>query len=140
MVWHLNHAPGVNQLLARLIGANMNVTTDQAIPWVAGAAPNAALYRYVIDRILVHNASVSLTTAAGGVYDAVSKPAGGIIVAAAQAYSGLTGPTLGLELTIAAFGRGIFAVPPVFSLTTAQGAPATADIYVFGRFLPPPNA
>lgn len=139
MVWFANHAPGVNQLLCRLIGADMNVTTDQPLTWVAGNTPNTTLYRYVIERILVNNASTSLTTAAGGVYTVASK-AGVTVVAAGQAYSTLTGATLGMDLTIAAAGRAILTAAPILSLTTAQGGAATADVYVFGRYLPPPNA
>jgi len=139
MVWHSNHAPGVNQLLARLIGANMNITTDQPMTWVAGTTPNATNFRYVVERILVNNASLSLTTAAGGIYDTASK-AGVIIVAAAQAYATLTAATVGMDLTIAGTGRVMLAAVPIFSLTTGQGAAATADIYMFGRYLPPPNA
>ena len=53
---------GVETLLGYSTGVNMNVTTDQAIP----------LYRigdkkFLITRIVVGNASVSLTTAQGGV-------------------------------------------------------------------------
>jgi hypothetical protein len=135
MTWPANHSPGVSQLLARLVGANMNVTTDQVIPWLVGSGPNANLFRYRVDSILVTNASISLTTAVGGIYDTASK--GGVaIVAAAQAYSGLTAAGLGIELTIAAAGRGLLTAAPILSLTTAQGAAATADVYVFGRFIP----
>lgn len=123
--------PGVQQLLFRLPSANMNVTTDQSfIPylWTPGQ-------QYLIERIRVVNASISLTTAAGGVYNAVSKPGGGILVAAAQAYSALTGATLGLDLTLTALANGLQTATPVFSLTTAQGAAATADIYLYGSIV-----
>lgn len=138
MTWHLNHSPGVNQLMGRLLSADMNSTADQAFTWLV-ATPNASTYRYIIERILVNNASANLTTAAGGVYTAASK-AGVTVVAAAQAYTALSAATLGLDLTIAAAGRAILTAVPIFSLTTGQGSAATADIYVFGRFLPPPNA
>jgi hypothetical protein len=123
--------PGFSQLLFKLIGANMNVTTDQLMSVIGGSLPAA----YMIDAIRVANASISLDTAAGGVYTAITKPAGGIIVAAAQAYSDLTGPTLALDLTLTALGKAIRSTAPYFSLTTAQGAAATADIYVFGRVM-----
>lgn len=140
MVWPLENSPGVNQLLGRLLSANMNVTTDQAFTWaISGGTPNTGLYRYVVERILVVNASTSLTTAAGGIYDTASK--GGVaIVAAAQAYSALTGATLGLDLTIAAAGKAILTNPPILSLTTPQGGAATADMFLFGRYLPAPTS
>lgn len=134
MVWHSNHAPGVSQLIARLIGADMNSTNDQAIPWVA-AGPNNNLFRYRIDSILVTNPSTSLTTAAGGVYTAASK-SGVTIVASGQVYTALTAAATGLELTISAAGRSLLTAAPILSLTTGQGGAATADVYVFGRFVP----
>lgn len=125
--------PGFDQLLFKKISANMNVTTDQTLDYLGGELRGL---RYFIDRILVTNASLDLTTAAGGVYNAISKPAGGIIVAAAQAYSTLTTSTVGLDLTLTALGKAIVeGAAPVFSLTTAQGAAATADILAFGRIM-----
>ncbi len=136
MTWPLENSPGVSQELARLIGANMNSTADQAFTWrISGGGPNTGLFRYVVESIRVVNASTSLTTAAGGIYDTASK--GGVaIVAAAQAYTALTGATLGTNLTIAAAGLAILSNPPILSLTTPQGGAATADFYIFGRFLP----
>ncbi len=129
-VWVPTQAPGVQQLLFRLTGANMNATTDQAfVPylWTPGA-------QFLIERIRVVNASISLTTAAGGIYTAAAK-GGNAIVAAAQAYSALTGPTIGLDLTIAAVGNGLQTATPILSLTAAQGAAATADFYVYGSII-----
>lgn len=129
-VWVPTQGPGVLQLLFRLTSANMNVTTDQAfVPylWTPGA-------QFLIERIRVVNASISLTTAAGGLYTAASK-GGNAIVAAAQAYSTLTGATIGLDLTVAAVGAGAQTATPILSLTTAQGAAATADFYIFGSIM-----
>lgn len=122
--------PGFDVPLFKLISANMNVTTDQTFLPLGGAPIN----NYVITDIRVVNASTSLTLAAGGIYTAASK-AGNAIVAAAQAYSALTGATIGLDLTIAAVGKGLQTVTPILSLTTAQGGAATADFYIFGRVL-----
>lgn len=130
--------PGIDQCLFKLIGANMNVTTDQAfVPVFGGAIPSS----YLISAIRVLNArdasdaTLSLDTAAGGVYNAISKPAGGILVAAAQAYSTLTGITLGLDLTKTALCNGPQSLNPYLSLTTGQGAASKADFYIFGRIL-----
>ena len=127
-----NQLPGVGLPLFKLISANMNVTTDQTfvpiIPAVLGQ-------RYIIDRILCLNASTSLTTAAGGIYDTASK-GGNALIANSQAYSALTGATLALDLTLAAVGKAVVAgVAPILSLTTGQGSAATADFFVFGRLL-----
>jgi hypothetical protein len=116
-------------LLGQLISANMNSTADQQI--VVFSAPA----KYIIRRIVVTNASVSLSTAAGGVYPQASK-GGTAIVAAGQAYSGLTASTKFIDLTIASgytSGGDILTAKSIFlSLTTAQGTAATADVYVFG--------
>lgn len=121
------------RLLGKLIGANMNVTTDQAI--TIRDLTDYPSDSYIVEYIVVTNASISLTTAAGGFYTAASKS--GAIVAAGQVYSALTAAgkfikaTLtGTALTDVQTGATIY-----FSLTTAQGAAATADIYVFGRLL-----
>lgn len=114
-------------LIGRLQGANMNATSDQQIPLFATKA-------FRITKIVVTNATVSLTTAAGGVYPAASK-GGTAIVAAGQVYTGLTGPTLALNLTIVTAPGNTYypSTQPVFlALTTPQGAAATADVMVYG--------
>jgi hypothetical protein len=116
-------------LLGQLISANMNSTADQQINIFSAPA------KYIIRRIVVTNASVSLSTAAGGVYPAVSK-GGTAIVAAGQAYSSLTAAGKFIDLTIASgytSGGDVLTASNIYlSLTTPQGAAATADVYVFG--------
>lgn len=119
------------RVIGKLIGANFNITTDNIIPISAQAD------KYVIERIVVTNASISLTTAAGGVYTATAK-GGTAVVAAAQVYSALTTATKFVALTLQ-----LTALTDVFdaatqsnlylNLTTGQGAAATADVYVYGR-------
>jgi hypothetical protein len=115
-----------HEVLLGRITANMNITTDQAIT----INRENTTRKFIITRIVVTNASTSLTTAAGGVYPAVSK-GGTAIVAAAQAYSSLTGPTIVLNTTLAV-NRNYDINTIYFSLTTAQGAAATADVLVYG--------
>jgi hypothetical protein len=111
------------QVIGQLLGANFNVTTDQAIPLWPGKAG-------IVTHIVVTNASTSLTLAAGGFYAGAGKT-GSIIVAAAQVYSALTAAGLALMPAVAVpvrvTGGQIF-----FALTVAQGGVATADIYVCG--------
>jgi len=122
-------ATGNDQLLGKLIGANMNVTTDQAIP-----ITRIGTQKYLITKIFVTNASTSLTAADGGIYTATSK-GGTAIVAAAQVYTALTAATVGLDLTLAV--NNTYTLDNIYlSLTGAQGGAATADIYVFGIVLP----
>jgi len=111
------------QLLGRLTGANMNSTSDQAIPINSSS--------YIVRRITVANVSTSLTLAAGGVYTSTSK-GGTAIVAAAQVYSALTGATKFLDLTLAVTSDKQTAGTLYLSLTTAQGGAATADLSIYG--------
>lgn len=127
-----DQSPGVSVypsgVLGRLIGANMNVTTDQSITLIAGTK--------VIRRIVGINPSTSLTVSAGGIYTGANK-SGTAIVAAAQLYSALTGAAKFLDLTLAAIlGTDILTAAQVFfSLTVAQGVAATMDLYVIGDLL-----
>ena len=120
-------------LLGKLIGANMNSTADQQITMLDNPS------KFILRRIVVTNASISLSTAAGGVYTAVSK-GGTAVVAAAQAYSSLTTSALFLDLTLSTTSSASTTVkssiPNLYlSLTTGQGAAATADVYVYGDIL-----
>lgn len=122
--------PNPTEQLGKLVGANFNVTTDQEI-----ALNNSARFR--LRRITVINTSVpGMGTAAGGFYTAVSK-GGSAIVVAGQVYTGLTNAATALDLTMALPNLVLAAASRLFfSLTTAQGAPATADIYVYGDAMP----
>lgn len=118
-----------SKLLGKLLGANFNITTDQAIA-IAGLNGGG----YVVDAVLVTNPSIALDTAAGGVYSAASK--GGVaIVAAGQAYAAAVVAADLVRATIAAAGLAkVFTAATLYlALTTPQGASATADVYIFGR-------
>jgi hypothetical protein len=114
--------------------ANFNVTTDQAM---FPTFPTSLYNTFIIERVLVLNASVALTTAAGGFYSAAAK-AGLVLVSAATTYAGATAAaTAGQSVLPAATGAGLLPLttPPIFSLTTPQGAAAFADIVVYGRLV-----
>ncbi len=115
-----------------LKGANMNVTTDQLITITPPSTT------YVLTAVRVSNPSISLTTAAGGIYTAASK--GGLaILAAATAYSGLTTNALNTAGATASFTpvtAETQATTLYLNLTTAQGAAATADFYLHCAPLP----
>ncbi len=119
---------GVDSLIGVLKGANFNTTADQAI---------ALLFpgnKYEVTGMTVTNASTSLTNAAGGLYSAAAK-GGTAIVAAAQTYANCTAATKLQKATISAAGQAdtFNAATLYLSLTTAQGAAATADVYIYGR-------
>ncbi len=121
-------AVGTEILLGSKIGVNMNSTADQLIPITLIGSK-----KYRITRIGVTNASISLTTAAGGVYQAASKA--GTAIVATQGYSSLTAATTWLDLTLA-ISRTYTLSNLYFALSTPQGAAATADVYVFGVVIP----
>jgi hypothetical protein len=119
-----------NGFIGKLPAANFNVTTDQQIP-ITGTG-NA---RIRVTRITAENTSVNgMSTAAGGIYTAASK-GGTAIVASGQVYTGLSNADTALDLTLAVpwnILEPAIAISLTLSLTTPQGAPATADIYIFG--------
>lgn len=119
--------PPPTGLLGKILQANFNTTADQLVAFnFLGAA-------WRVKRIVVFNTSVNgMGTAVGGFYTAASK-GGTAVVANSQVYTGLTNATTALELTLAVPNQGFISNTPLyFSLTTAQGAPALADIYVYG--------
>lgn len=124
---HVHSGLNANRLLWSLAGANMNSTADQAL------AQAFAFTNHIIDRILVLNASISLSLAVGGFYTAASK-GGTAVVANTQVYSSLSSSIKVLPVTLGntdlRTNTSFF-----FALTTAQGGAATADIYVFGWVL-----
>lgn len=124
-------------LLATVIGVNLNAAATDTVstfePWVSGA-------NVVIDAVIVTNPSRSMTTATIGVFSAVS--AGGQSYMANQAITALVnprdyvrvGPSTANTTTGAISSSGTaLSTPPVVRCGTAQGAAATADVYIYGR-------
>ncbi len=121
--------------LAQLLGANFNTTNDQAI-----ALPST-ITKFQLTRIVVTNASLSLTTAQGGFYPQPSK-GGSALVSAGQAYSTLTTAASLLNPTLTSFANttaltssNLTAFSIYFALSVAQGAACTADVYLLGLVL-----
>lgn len=131
--------PGVGPsetLLAQLLGANFNTTDDQAIP-----LPTSGVTKFILTRIVVTNASLSLTTAQGGFYPQPSK-GGTALVSAAQAYSALTSSVLWMSPTLSSGANStvytssnLTSFSVYLSLSVAQGVACTADCYLFGLVL-----
>jgi len=130
-------APATNERVLGYLNASFNDTNDQPIPIPINISV------FCLTRIIVTNASTSLSTAAGGFYSGASKT-GSTIVAAAQGYTALTAAAKLMNPTLASDGSGtrwsaanLTALDTEYwqlflSLTTGQGSAATADVYLVG--------
>jgi hypothetical protein len=117
------------RLLASFQGVNVNATGDTVLPVINTD-------RYGVSNVIFTNASVSLTTAAAGVFTAPS--AGGTAIVANAALSALTSASVVSQRTVASTaaisGQNLYV-----NVGTAQGAAATMDVFVYGydlTFLP----
>ena len=100
----------------------MNAVGDTAIQIINSTS-------YSVSNILLTNASVSLTTATGGLFTAVG--GGGTALMASAALTANTGPAVVVQETVATTNAQT-AQNLYFRVATAQGATATADVYVYG--------
>lgn len=123
---------GTNQalrLLAVYQGVNANTTTDAVLPIINSTA-------YSVKFVIFTNASISLTTAAAGLFTAPA--AGGTAIVANAALSALTGPTVVSERTVAT--TAVQTAQNLYvDMGTVQGAAATFDVYVYGYDLTQQN-
>jgi len=117
----------VNSQLFTLRSANMNSTADQSF------AKQGSFTRYQITSIVAIVKTGAPTASVGGIYTAAAK-GGTAIVTAAHAYTALSAVDKVLNLTLASL-TDVLQATPIFSLTTANGAAATADIFIYGNVL-----
>ena len=110
------------RLLCVAKGVNLNATGDTLIPVVTCTT-------YSVSNVIVTNASISLSTAAAGLFTAAS--AGGTAIVANAALSACTGPTIVSQRTVASTAAAT-SQTLYFNVATAQGAAATGDVYVYG--------
>ena len=110
------------RLLAFFQGVNVNATGDTVLPIIDSST-------YSVSNVVMTNASISLTTAAAGVFTAPA--AGGTAIVSNAALSALTGSTVVSQRTVASTaaqtGQNLYV-----NVGTAQGAAATVDVYVYG--------
>lgn len=117
------------RLIASAQSVNMNAVADTIAPiLVAGSVS--------VQSIIVANASTSLTTAQIAVYTGAG--ATGTTVKSAYAVSGNTSAAK-VVVTAATSTDAVTSTPLYIRCTTAQGAAATADVFIYGydlTFLP----
>ena len=111
------------RLLGVVTGVNVNGTGDQAVIAINNST------NYSVSNVVFTNASISLTTAAAGVFTAPS--AGGTAIVSNAALSALTGSTVVSQRTVATTATQT-AQNLYVNVGTAQGAAATMDVYVYG--------
>ena len=110
------------RLIGSIQGVNLNLAGDNAVPILNSGRVSPAY-------VLVTNASTSLTTAQLAVYP--QPAAGGTAVIGATALTGAT--TAAKVVNTAATGTDALTGTNVYvRVTTAQGAAATADVFVYG--------
>ena len=111
------------RLLAVATGVNVNATGDQATLSIINSS------NYSVSNVVFTNASVSLSSAAAGLFTAPS--AGGTGIVANAALSALTASTVVSQRTVASTAtqnsQNLY-----LNVGTAQGATATMDVYVYG--------
>ena len=117
------------RLLASYQSVNLNAAGDTVLPLIDTS-------RYSVSNVIVTNASISLTTATAGLFTAPS--GGGTAIVADAALSACTSAAVVSQRTVASTaaqtGQNLY-----FNVGTAQGAAATADVFVYGydlTFLP----
>lgn len=117
------YAVNGERILATKDLANLNVTTKTSI-FTVPAGKTA-----IITRLVLRNASISLTTASFG----FGFDAGATDVDGSTTHTELTGPTLASQ-TIVLSGAKVGAAADVFGIkcSIAQGAPATMSVDAFG--------
>lgn len=118
------------KLLFRLTGANMAVTTDQQFTKIGNFT------NYAISEVVsMWKSGAFNTLCAGGIYTAASK-GGTTLIASTQTYAALTGTGTAVKDTLAALLATTYqTATPYLSLTTANGAALTADVFIYGYVL-----
>jgi hypothetical protein len=110
------------RLIASAQGVNLNQVGDTVAPILAAGSVS-------VQSVIVANASVSLTTAQLAVYTGAG--ATGTAVKSAYALSG-NDATAKVVVTAATSTNAVSGSPLYIRCTTAQGAAATADVFIYG--------
>lgn len=110
------------RLIASAQGVNLNQVGDTVAPILAAGSVS-------VQSVIVANASISLTTAQLAVYTGAG--ATGTAVKSAYALSG-NNTTTAVVVTAATSTAAISGTPLYIRCTTAQGAAATADVFIYG--------
>jgi hypothetical protein len=116
----------LQQLLFKLSGANLQLTTDQTFTKLYSG--NAYQITNIVARQRTGAASV---VCAGGIYDAAAK-GGNAIIAAAQSWVTLASGVIVTGTLATLVQTTLLTNTPILSLTTGSTAACTADFYIYG--------
>lgn len=114
------------RLLFSIVGADINVTTDQPF------TKHGTFTSYYIHKMLVANPSVSLSGATGGVWTGAGKTGDQFVNSGPAALANASAANAGAGLGISALGSGLRTETPIFACGTALGSAATADVFIWG--------
>ena len=116
----------LQQLLFKLSGANLQLTTDQTFTKLySGSA-------YQITNIVARQRTgAASVVCAGGIYDAAAK-GGNAIIAAAQSWVTLASGVIVTGTLATLVQTTLLTNTPILSLTTGSTAACTADFYIYG--------
>lgn len=117
--------------IAKLIGVDLNATGDNALSVV----PNGAR-KFIVRRIIVTNASANLSGGSlqYGIFSAASGGGEAILASGVNSATSLTAASKFISPAVAQDDT-ITASTLYFRVGTANGSPATADVYLFGDVL-----
>ena len=111
------------RLLSVLRGVSLNAVGDNLLPIITSTT-------FSVSNVLITNASVSLTAAAAGIFTLPN--AGGTAIVANAALAACTSAAVVSQRAIATTNAQT-SVPNLYlNVGTAQGAAATADVFVYG--------
>ena len=114
------------QLLFKLSGANLQLTTDQPFAKLAGGVNYMPIA--IIARQRSGGASVACLC---GIYDGAGKT-GNIVAAAATSWVTLAAAVPVVVPVANLLQTALLSATPILSLTTGSTAACTADFYIFG--------
>lgn len=122
-------AASQQQPVMKIVGVDLNLAGDQVIVGTVQAS------KWVPEAVIITNASTSLAGSPLTASIRTGAEGAGTAIVAAVAVTGLTAAVKFSSQTVAAITDVLTATVLFFNVAVEHGAPATADIYVFGRVL-----
>lgn len=128
----LASTPGYTGLFASALGVNVNSANSDV------ATLTIPYAKYIVRRIVVTNASVSLVGSSASLAFFTAAAGGGTAVSSNATMTALTATTKFIDRTLAAGVTADVLTAPVIYIRCggAHGSAATVDVYFYGEILP----